>query len=246
MIFEAPRRGFADGVDASAIRAVLFDLDGTLYRQTPLRALMAAELALEGIRMCSPSRVSRLARIIDTFRSVREELRGAGEPRDGLLGALQFTCTADRLGIREDEVRDAVEEWMMRRPLKHLRRLVPRELTALLDTLEMRRLRLGVLSDYPAASKLEAMRIRERFSLALSTADPSINAFKPHPKGFLRACDLWGVTPQEVLYVGDRPEIDGVGAAAAGMRFFLVSRRRPNGRRRTSGSLVDLQRALGL
>jgi FMN phosphatase YigB (HAD superfamily) len=41
-------------------------------------------------------------------------------------------------------------------------------------------------------------------SLALCATSPEINAFKPHPKGFLHACALWGLPPEEVLYIGDR------------------------------------------
>jgi len=230
-------------LDPFTLRAVLFDMDGTLYPQTPLRLLMAAELALQGLRTGSVAKASRLARILATFRTVREELRSAGEPRGEWLEQLQYTRTGDRLGVPEAEVRRVVEEWVMQRPLKHLRRLVPARLTALLDALASRHVHLGVLSDYPATTKLQAMQIEARFSLSLSTADPSINAFKPHPKGFWHACDMWGVAPKEVLYVGDRPEIDGAGAAAAGIRCFILTRRSGGV---ASGSLADLQRALAL
>ena len=170
-----------------------------------------------------------------------------GEPRGELLGQLQFTRTAARLGLSADEVRVVVEEWVMRRPLKHLRRLVPSGLTTLLDGLAARQVRLGALSDYPAVSKLRAMALSTQFSFALTTADPSINAFKPHPKGFWRACDMWGVTPQEVLYVGDRADTDATGAAAAGMQSFLLARRPgPGPGHPASGSLADLRRVLAV
>jgi FMN phosphatase YigB (HAD superfamily) len=52
---------------------------------------------------------------------------------------------------------------------------------------------------------------------------PAINAFKPHPRGFEEACARLGLEPSEVLYVGDRAEVDGVGARAAGMRCAIVS-----------------------
>jgi FMN phosphatase YigB (HAD superfamily) len=59
-------------------------------------------------------------------------------------------------------------------------------------------------------------------SLTLSATDPEINAFKPQPKGFLHACALWGLPPAEVLYVGDRPEVDAIGAVNAGMPCALL------------------------
>ena len=243
----SPRRPVRD-LDPSTIRAVLFDVDGTLYRQTPLRVLMASEVALEALRSGSLRAARRLARILATFRRVREELRSLGEPQGLLLDQLQFTRTADRTGVDVEAVRNVVDEWVMQRPLKHLRPLVRFGLTPLLDALAARRLRLGVLSDYPAKHKLRAMQLETRFSLVLSTSDSLINAFKPHPKGFWRACDIWGVAPQEVLYVGDRPEIDAAGAAAAGMPCFVVARfNGPGGVGRDAGGVfADLRRVLAV
>lgn len=48
------------------------------------------------------------------------------------------------------------------------------------------------------------------------------NAFKPAPVGFQRACKVWRLVAEEVLYVGDRPNIDRKGTAAAGMRRAIV------------------------
>ena len=154
----SPRRPARD-LDPSTIRAVLFDVDGTLYRQTPLRVLMASEVALEGLRSRSLGAARRLARILAAFRRVREELRALGEPAGLLLDQLQFTRTADRTGVDVAEIRSVVDEWVMQRPLKHLRPLVRSGLTPLLDALAARRLRLGVLSDYPAEYKLRAMQL---------------------------------------------------------------------------------------
>jgi putative hydrolase of the HAD superfamily len=53
-----------------------------------------------------------------------------------------------------------------------------------------------------------------------------VNAFKPHPRGFLAACEGWGWSPHEVVYVGDRCEVDAMGAAAAGMPCVIIGRDR--------------------
>jgi FMN phosphatase YigB (HAD superfamily) len=39
------------------------------------------------------------------------------------------------------------------------------------------------------------------------------------------ALDRLGVSGRDAIYVGDDPEVDGVVAAAAGVRFVLVARR---------------------
>jgi FMN phosphatase YigB (HAD superfamily) len=122
-----------------------------------------------------------------------------------------------------------VDEWIMRRPLRHLARVRRPGLPELLQLLVSRGLRVGALSDYPTDAKLRALGVAEYFSLGLCTTHPAINAFKPHPKGFRVACAHWALSPQEVLYVGDRPETDGAGAAAAGLRCVIVG----GGRART-------------
>lgn len=206
------------------IRAILFDVDGTLYRQGLLRAFMAAEFVGDALRSGSLKGRLSLVRTIRTFRSVREELRLAGEV-SGSLEQLQFTATAERLGVDATFVRSVVKEWMFRRPTKHVRRARRDAVAALAVAAPKRGIRVGALSDYPSHDKLTALGIVDHFSLKLSTTDSDINAFKPHPKGFLRACQGWGLSSEEILYVGDRPEIDAAGAAAAGMRCVIVGGR---------------------
>jgi putative hydrolase of the HAD superfamily len=83
---------------------------------------------------------------------------------------------------------------------------------------------LGVLSDYPAEAKLQGLALSQMFSVVACTTDRAINAFKPHPRGFLHACELLRLDPADVAYVGDRADVDGTGAQAAGMTCYLVGR----------------------
>jgi len=166
----------------------------------------------------------QVARILATFRRVREELRTDGDSPSRPLDLLQFERSAEELGVDVAEVEQVVDVWMMQRPLKYLRHVRRRGLRELLALLAERGVKVGALSDYPTDAKLRALDVARFFSMGLCTADRPINAFKPHPKGFRHACEIWGVAPQEVLYVGDRPETDSVGAAAAGIRCVIVGR----------------------
>ena len=96
------------------------------------------------------------------------------------------------------------------------------DLPAFLDYLSARKLHLGVLSDYPVEDKLRAMDVRDRFSLALCSSDAEINALKPNPRGLQHACAQWGLAPEEVLYVGDRADVDAGAAEAAGMPCAIL------------------------
>jgi HAD superfamily hydrolase (TIGR01549 family) len=205
----------------TGVRAVLFDVDGTLYGQTLIRLLMGAELLSLPASYGSISRARRVWRAIGAFRKIREELR-AIEPGQGNLAVLQYTETARRTGEDAADIERWVDEWIHRRPLKYLRSSRRIGLEGFLSDLAHAEIRAGVLSDYPADAKLTALGLEGRFTLSLCTTDPDIGAFKPHPAGFLRACALWGLRPHEVLYVGDRPDVDAAGAAAAGMPCAII------------------------
>ena len=105
------------------IRAVLFDVDGTLYHQAPLRILMAAELASAPWVGRAPWKVPRLWRMFAAFRHVREELRALGRP-DEPLARLQYTRAAERAHVPVADMEAAVDEWIYKRPLKYLPRVV--------------------------------------------------------------------------------------------------------------------------
>ncbi len=206
-------------VDASArIKAVLFDLDGTLYRQFPVRGLMALELLTMPAHQ--PLLAPRRWRALRAYRRAQEQLRSA----DGRPSLSQTAIAAARTGLPVAEIEQLANEWMQKRPLKYLRRWRAPGLDALVSWLAGRGIPMGVLSDYPAAEKLAALGLGAVFSPVLWTGDPEIAAFKPHPRGFLRAAAIWHLPPAEVLVVGDRVDADAAGAAAAGMPCVLIGR----------------------
>lgn len=222
-------------------RAVLFDVDGTLYHQLPLRACMAGELARFAAHPGRTRAALRTARMLRAYRLAHESLRADGVC-DPSLALLQTTQAASRSGCSINEVDGAVMEWMRRRPLKYLPWCRRSGLAATLTDLRRRGMRLGVLSDYPARDKLAALGIADLFSLVLCTSDPEIGAFKPDPRGFWRACELWNLSPDEVLYVGDRPDVDGHGALAAGLRSVIVSGAGRRGRLAADARTIGIRR----
>ena len=199
------------------IRAVLFDVDGTLYRQRPLRLLMAAELG--ALALTQPLRAPAIWRTLSAYRKAQESLRG----REGAGAARQLELAAARARMSTDEVAAIVDVWMIERPLKHLARCRAHGLVDLLEFLTARRVQIGILSDYPAQKKIDALGVGHYFSVVLCGGDPEVAAFKPSPRGFLAACGRWRLDPGDVLYVGDRMDADGAGAAAAKMPAVIVT-----------------------
>jgi HAD superfamily hydrolase (TIGR01549 family) len=203
------------------IRALLFDLDGTLYRQSPMRALMAVELIT--LTFKSPIRAPRCWRGLKEYRRAQETLR-AGATTSSTMAVDQFALASARAGLPVVELERLVAEWMLERPLKYLRYCRPKGLEALLDFLDRQGVRMGILSDYPADAKLSALGLAGRFSPVLCATDPQIARLKPNPRGYLVACERWQLQPREVLVVGDRLDVDAAGAAAAGMSCVIVGK----------------------
>ncbi len=200
-------------------KAVLFDLDGTLYDQRPLRRSMLVQLAKSPFS--GPFRALRTARRLSAFRKERELLRPLGDSAPS-LERMQYERPAERLGIEPDDLEATVLDWMHRRPLRFLENSAWPGLRSTLETLQESGLALGVFSDYPPEAKLEAMGVRDLFEVVLAATDADVNAFKPHPKGFLIGAEKLGHAPAEVVYVGDRADVDAAGAAAAGMPCLLL------------------------
>ena len=216
------------------IQAVLLDVDGTLYHQGMLRALMATEIASFPFMAGSINRAYHVLRILKCFRKGREELRSSNMPVMPLVD-LQYHVVGERTGMSPNAVETVVREWIYQRPLKYLRFCKRRGMQEFFNLVSEKGLRTGVFSDYPVRAKLQQLGIQTPLSVELCATDPEINAFKPNPKGFLRACQLWDLDPCEVLYVGDRPEVDASGANAAGMPCVIFSRSRSRENNRASG-----------
>lgn len=215
----------SSATQAPAPRALLLDLDGTLYPLGPVRRRMAFELmgawaasTLRGAPLTGLQTIRRLK----VFRAMREELRALGRPEEPLK-VLQYSHPARALNMAAQELEALIVEWMHERPLKHLRALHLPALRPFLQGARAAGVRLGVFSDYGPEAKLEALGVRDLVDLELAATDTEINAFKPHPAGFSRACEEWGLQPQEVLFVGDRDELDGEGARAAGMGLCILA-----------------------
>ena len=201
-------------------KAVIWDLDGTLYQQAPLRRRMLWELSKASLGQ-SPAKTARMFRWLKTFREVREELRSLGQA-EGSLESIQFAEPAQRLGVPAEPLEKLVRQWMWQKPLPFLKGALRQDVVPVLEELKGRGIPMGVFSDYPVKEKLQALGLDGYFSVQMAATDPEINAFKPHPRGFQAAAEALGVPDANCLFVGDRMDVDGMGAQAAGQQFRIL------------------------
>src|SRR3546814_19030776 len=96
-------------LDWSSVRLVVFDVDGTLYRQRPVRLRMAAALVADGLRRRSLSTI----RALGAYRRLREEL---ADNRTTAFEAELARTVPDVTGIAELQVSALVDHWLNPRP----------------------------------------------------------------------------------------------------------------------------------
>ena len=220
----------------AALRAVIFDVDGTLYRQAPLRRRLA--LALVRAYVTSPAEGLAVARSLAAYRWAQEQLRTSPH-RHADLGAEQIARAAARAGRDPVWLRELVTRWLERAPLALLSGAAWPDAVNCLRFLRAAGLRLAIVSDYPADAKLRALGIDSLFDVIVSAHDRAVGRFKPSDAGINLALRRLGVTPPEAAYVGDRPEIDAPAAAAAGVECFIIGARSRRKERTTYRAVRD-------
>jgi HAD superfamily hydrolase (TIGR01549 family) len=209
-------------IDANQLKALILDIDGTLYRQTSLRRIMLWHLLCAYIGQ--PARGLLTIRVLRAYRRAQEALRVSPLAHSDLAEEqLQLAC--EWTGVRPALVRSCVARWIEQEPLVFLPRLRCPGVVEFLQVATERGWRLGVFSDYPPTAKLRAMDLLRFFDVVVSAQDPEVKRFKPSPRGLKVTLGRLGVEKHQAVYIADRPEIDAPAASAAGIPCVIIGRR---------------------
>lgn len=192
---------------------VVFDLDGTLYRQGPVRRAMARALVADAL-------ARRSTRVIRLLRTYRKDRAGAVGPFDE--GAVRAKA-ARTAGLPVDEADRLITHFMHERPLALLARARVAGAEAFFAALRASGTQVAVWSDFPIGGKLEALALAA--DVTASAEDADVRAQKPDPQGLLRLMERTGVAAHDTLLIGDRRDRDGEAARRAGTAFLLRSAR---------------------
>ena len=207
-------RSLGHGLEIESLRCIVFDVDGTLYRQRPVRRGMALRLLWYALRDPAAARITAL--FIREYRHAQEQLRAAGLTSDQLRVACERSGTDCAWGTR------CVEEWMEKKPLDLVAKAIYPGLTQFLSKAKQRGIKLAVVSDYPAEEKLRVLGIDPYFCCVISPSDPRVRRFKPAPDGILAVLTELKIEPSQAIYIGDRPEVDAEAARSAGMACAIL------------------------
>ncbi|MDE2069832.1 MAG: phosphoglycolate phosphatase [Gammaproteobacteria bacterium] len=184
------------------MQLVLFDLDGTLLDTAP--DLGAALNTLRAGHSLPPLPAERIRPLVSHGSPALLKLGFGIEPQDSRYAGMR----AQLLDV-------------YRTRLSRETRFFP-GVESLLDKLEQRALRWGIVTNKPAALTqplVEAFHLYTRAACVVS--GDSTPRRKPHPDQLLHACALSGVEPQAAAYVGDAAR-DVAAAHSAGMRAVVA------------------------
>jgi FMN phosphatase YigB (HAD superfamily) len=201
-------------LDWDNVHLVVFDVDGTLYRQRQLRLRMAWDILLYTLLKRDLNVIAVLAR----YRRIRERL---GDEQGIDFERALITQTAAATANSPDRVRSIVSEWIEQRPLRYLAACRYPSLSQLFAGLRRSGKSIGILSDYPAEAKLEALGLTANY--VVFAGDESIGLLKPHPRGLESLIAAAGVKPHETVVIGDRVDRDGRVARRAGAQALIRS-----------------------
>jgi HAD superfamily hydrolase (TIGR01549 family) len=165
-------------------------MDGTLYRQAPVRFRMALSLASYYIR-----HLNLLNELFEIRRFRKRIENGVPEAAEG-----------------------AVKYWMEEAPLKYIKIFGNKKLLSFVETQKRRGAVIVVYSDHPAKEKCAALNLRPDY--VFCPLDREIGCVKPDARGLRHIVELLNMNVEEILYIGDRYEKDGLCAKALGMDYL--------------------------
>jgi len=200
--------------DWQDIRLVAFDVDGTLYRQGPLRLKMGRDMMIHAALKCDLNHIG----VVRAYRRIRERL-AIEEVAD--FERVLIAETAEATSMSPERVHTIVSEWIEARPLRYLGSCLFSGVPRLFAGLHHAGKKIGIFSDYPATEKLAAMGLAAHYVVAAR----EVGRLKPDARGLQSLMAAAHATAGETLLVGDRAERDGVAGQRAGVRVLIRSSR---------------------
>jgi len=198
------------------LKAVLFDLDGTLVRTAPISEIFLRILRKHNIHVSLKVHEGLFSEVAEM------DLKYFKLPYMEFWRAYNLRIL-DRLRVQGDLERLAdtlTEEWWDNAELK-----VYPEVEDVLRLLRQMRLKTGIVSNGFQTDIHEILSrtgLKGKFDVTVGVDD--VGKPKPHPEIFDYALKKLRIKPHEALFVGDNPKTDYKGAEAAGLKPLLIDR----------------------
>ena len=185
------------------IKAIVFDIDGTLYSKTIL---------LLRFLLRYPLHLNRLMR----FVRVREMLRAHKNIKHE-----QYSLLSKIENKRYEDTKDYYEDLIYGK-LFNLTPKAKREVKSTIKELKEKGYKLGILTECPYEVKLERLGLsKSDFEIMINLEDYGI--LKPTKECFSILIRKAKLKPEEILYIGDRLDTDVIGAKSCGINTCMIS-----------------------
>lgn len=196
------------------IKAVLFDLDDTLYREFDFVEQGCRNVAAFMVEYLANRGGGKREQTVETLTRQMTELI----KREGRGKIFDRICEQYDMDI---PIQELVEIYRETKPVLSL---YP-DGESLLVWLKKKSIKTGLITDGNARvqhRKIKALGLDRRLEVVLASDDLGLS--KPDPAVYEYCLEKLAVTPAESMYVGDNPVKDFVGAGKIGMKTVRIVR----------------------
>ena len=213
----------------NGIRAIFFDLDGTLRHNLPSGGDVFADYAFQlGLPISHEDRL-RAMRWEHYYWANSIDLKADREiylEEDSEFWQNYCRRQLVALGVLSGQLEEftpKVSQYM--NDFYHPKSVVPEDVLQLLPQLQQAGYSMAIISnrEKPYQQEIESLGIASYF--VFSMAGGEVNAWKPEPDIFIHACKRMDITPSQAIYVGDNYFADVVGSRRAGLQPVLYDPR---------------------
>ncbi len=184
------------------LKAVAFDLDGTLYPNSILYFRVIPLFLRHPV-------------IFRRFGRVRRQIRKIRPIED-------FYTLQAEMFAKEMKIDNTTAKKMIREIIYPTWEAILGEadlfpgVRETLDELRNMGIKLGILSDFPVQKKLELLNVQVDWDYAYSSEE--VGYLKPNPEPFCHLAESLSLDPASIIYVGNHFEYDITGASKVGMK----------------------------
>ena len=190
----------------------IFDVDGTLYSQSQMHIFMLFKLL--SCYALRPWRYKELYAVW-LFRKCREN-------EEYRAFSIERMCqvVAERIGLDAMKVKAVIHHWLFVVPLNVIKHCAYSKVTAFANEAVSVGKTIIIYSDYPALEKLSALAFP--FHFLFVSGESGFPALKPCEEAMRTIIQKTGLSPQSLLYIGDRDQKDRRSAELVGIAYLDI------------------------